>query len=154
MEALAAGYRRQGKTLVFTNGCFDMLHVGHVTYLSEAAAEGDVLIVAVNSDASVRRLKGQDRPVIKEADRAAMLAALACVSHVLIFEEDTPLALLHRVRPEVLVKGGTYRVDEVVGADVVKAYGGRVCVTGKVDGVSTSEILAAVRKTSGPASSS
>ncbi len=152
MEALAADYRRQGKTLVFTNGCFDMLHVGHVNYLSEAAAEGDILVVAVNSDASVRRLKGPDRPVIKEADRAAMLAALACVSHVLIFEDDTPLELLHRLRPEVLVKGGTYRIDDVVGADLVKAYGGRVCVTGKIEGVSTSEILAAVRKPTGQAS--
>ncbi len=146
MEVLAADYRRQGKTLVFTNGCFDMLHVGHVNYLSEAAAEGDVLIVAVNSDASVRRLKGPDRPVIKEADRAAMLAALGCVSHVLIFEDDTPLELLHRLRPEVLVKGGTYRVDEVVGRDLLEAYGGRVCVLGQVPGVSTTAILAALRQ--------
>jgi D-beta-D-heptose 7-phosphate kinase/D-beta-D-heptose 1-phosphate adenosyltransferase len=121
------------------------LHVGHANYLREAADLGDVLIVAVNSDASVRRLKGNDRPVIREADRAAMLAALACVRHVLIFEEDTPHELLRRLRPNVLVKGGTYTVEEIVGKEIVEAYGGRVCVLGKVDGVSTTEILAAVR---------
>jgi D-beta-D-heptose 7-phosphate kinase/D-beta-D-heptose 1-phosphate adenosyltransferase len=146
METLAAGYRKGGKTLVFTNGCFDLLHVFHANYLGEAAALGDVLVVAVNSDASVRRLRGPARPVIKEADCAAMLAALDCVDHVLIFDDDTPHELLRRLRPEILVKGGTYRVEEVVGADVVAAYGGRVCVTGKIDGVSTTDILAAVRK--------
>jgi D-beta-D-heptose 7-phosphate kinase/D-beta-D-heptose 1-phosphate adenosyltransferase len=146
LEPLAEAYRRQRKTLVFTNGCFDLLHVGHVRYLCEAAQLGDILIVAVNSDASVRRLKGNDRPVITAADRAAMLAALACVGHVLIFEDDTPHDLLRRLRPDVLVKGGTYTPDEVVGKEIVEAYGGRVCVTGKSQGVSTTEIVAAVRK--------
>jgi D-beta-D-heptose 7-phosphate kinase/D-beta-D-heptose 1-phosphate adenosyltransferase len=145
MEPLAEAYRRQGKKLVFTNGCFDLLHVGHTHYLREAACLGDVLIVAVNSDASVRRLKGNDRPVIREADRAAMLAALACVAHVMIFEEQTPHELLRRLRPDVLVKGGTYTVEQVVGREVVEGYGGTVCVVGKLDGVSTTEILASVR---------
>ena len=146
MAALAEVYRGDGKTLVFTNGCFDLLHVGHAEYLGEAAAFGDVLIVAVNSDASVRGLKGPDRPVIGEADRAAMLAALGYVAHVLIFDEATPHELLRRLRPDVLVKGGTYTVDEVVGKEVVEAYGGRVCVTSRRPGVSTSAILAAVRR--------
>jgi D-beta-D-heptose 7-phosphate kinase/D-beta-D-heptose 1-phosphate adenosyltransferase len=146
LAALADGYRRQSKTLVFTNGCFDLLHIGHADYLHEAASLGDVLIVAVNSDASVRRLKGPGRPVIGEADRAAMLAALACVAHVVIFDADTPEELLCRLRPDVLVKGGTYRVDEVVGRDIVEAYGGRVCVTSQRPGVSTTAILAAARR--------
>lgn len=130
-----------GKKIVFTNGCFDLLHVGHVTYLQEAARMGDALIVAVNSDKSVRKLKGPTRPVIQEADRAAMLAALACVTYVLIFEEDTPCSLLQTLQPDVLVKGGTYRPDEVVGHEIVTGYGGQVCLTSVVNGVSTTQIL-------------
>ena len=146
MVLLADGYRRQNKTLVFTNGCFDLLHVGHSGHLQEAARLGDILIVAVNSDASVSRLKGPDRPVVREADRAALLSALTCVNHVLIFDEDTPLELLRRLRPNVLVKGGTYATDDIVGKELVEAYGGQVAVTGKFKGVSTTEILATVRK--------
>jgi D-beta-D-heptose 7-phosphate kinase/D-beta-D-heptose 1-phosphate adenosyltransferase len=147
MVALAAAYRHQGKTVVFTNGCFDLLHVGHVTYLEQAATLGDVLVVAVNSDASVRRLeKGPDRPIVPEADRAAMLAALACVDHVLIFEEATPHRLLEAIRPDVLVKGGTYTVDQVVGHEIVERYGGRVCVTGMQPGVSTTQLVGRIRK--------
>ena len=149
MTYLADAYRRDGKTLVFTNGCFDLLHVGHAEYLREAAQLGDVLIVAVNSDASVRRLKGPSRPVIKEHHRAAMLAALECVRHVLVFDEDTPHQLLAQIRPSVLVKGGTYGVDDVVGKEIVAQYGGRVCVTGKLDGVSTTEILSELRNAVG-----
>jgi D-beta-D-heptose 7-phosphate kinase / D-beta-D-heptose 1-phosphate adenosyltransferase len=144
--ALADAYRKEGKTLVLTNGCFDLLHVGHVGYLREAARLGDVLIVAVNSDESVRRLKGPTRPVINQEHRAAMLAALECVRHVLIFDEDTPHRLLAHLQPSVLVKGGTYSVDEVVGKEIVLQYGGRVFVTGKLDGVSTTEILSGLRK--------
>ena len=108
---IAEDHRRRGEKLVFTNGCFDLLHVGHVTYLAEAANLGKVLFVGVNSDASVRKLKGSGRPVIGEADRAAMLAALACVAYVVLFDDDTPHALLHAIRPDVLVKGGTYTTD-------------------------------------------
>jgi D-beta-D-heptose 7-phosphate kinase/D-beta-D-heptose 1-phosphate adenosyltransferase len=138
---MAEQYRRQGQTIVFTNGCFDLLHVGHVTNLAEAARLGDVLFVGVNSDTSVSRLKGPTRPVIKEGDRAALLGALACVSHVVVFGDDTPHELLRAIRPDVLVKGGTYTTDQVVGHEIVEAYGGKVCVTGVVDGVSTSRIL-------------
>ncbi len=143
---LAEEHRRRGDKVVFTNGCFDLLHVGHVTYLTEAAALGDVLVVGVNSDASVRRLKGASRPVIGQSDRAAMLAALACVHYVVVFDDDTPHALLHAIRPDVLVKGGTYTTDEVVGHEIVEAYGGTVCVTGVVDGISTTNILASLSR--------
>jgi D-beta-D-heptose 7-phosphate kinase/D-beta-D-heptose 1-phosphate adenosyltransferase len=145
MAKLADSYRRAGRTIVFTNGCFDLLHVGHATYLEEAAGLGDVLVVAVNSDRSVRRIKGSTRPVVGQDHRANMLAALQAVDHVLIFDEDTPHRLLRRLRPDVLVKGGTYAPDQVVGHEVVEAYGGKVCVTGKVEGVSTTKILALLR---------
>lgn len=138
---LANRARAQGKAVVFTNGCFDLLHVGHVTYLAEAASLGDLLIVGVNSDASVRKLKGPQRPVINERDRAAMLAALAAVAFVVVFDEDTPCDLLRAIRPDVLVKGGTYTPEQVVGHEIVTAYGGKVCVTSVVDGISTTRIL-------------
>lgn len=141
---LAERARCQGKSVVFTNGCFDLLHVGHVTYLAEAASLGDLLIVGVNSDASVRKLKGPQRPVIQEHDRAAMLAALAAVAFVVVFDEDTPCELLRAIRPDVLVKGGTFTPDQVVGHEIVTAYGGKVCVTSVVDGISTTKILSSI----------
>jgi D-beta-D-heptose 7-phosphate kinase/D-beta-D-heptose 1-phosphate adenosyltransferase len=146
LARLREEYRRRGQTVVLTNGCFDLLHVGHVTYLEEAAALGDVLIVAMNSDASVRRLKGPQRPVIGADERAGMLAALGCVSHVVIFDEDTPHTVLQGLRPDVLVKGGTYQPWEVVGHEIVTGYGGQVIVTGFVPGVSTTEIVRAVQQ--------
>lgn len=144
LAQIAAEHRARGERVVLTNGCFDLLHVGHVSYLQEAAALGDRLIVAVNSDASVRRLKGPSRPVIQQSDRAAMLAALAAVDYVLIFDEDTPHELLSKIRPDVLVKGGTYTTEQVVGHEVVESYGGQVCVTGVVDGISTTAIVQSV----------
>ncbi len=144
MAHVAQQLRQAGRRVVLTNGCFDLLHVGHVSYLEEAAALGDVLIVAVNSDDSVRRLKGPERPVIGERERASLLAALSAVSYVLVFSEDTPHELIRRIRPDVLVKGGTYRPDEVVGHELVAAYGGEVRVTGAVDGISTTRILASM----------
>jgi len=144
MEQIALAMREQGRRIVFTNGCYDLLHVGHVTNLSEAALMGDSLVVGINSDASVRKLKGPQRPVIPEHDRAAMLAALECVDFVLVFNQETPHELLHRIQPHVLVKGGTYRRDEVVGHEVVEAYGGEVRVTGVVGGISTTNILSSL----------
>ncbi|MCO6458115.1 MAG: D-glycero-beta-D-manno-heptose 1-phosphate adenylyltransferase [Pirellulaceae bacterium] len=138
-------HRDRGETIVLTNGCFDLLHVGHVSYLAEAAALGQVLVVAINSDAGVRKLKGPGRPVIGQADRAAMLAALACVDYVVVFDEDTPHRLLETLRPDVLVKGGTYAAEQVVGREVVAAYGGQVRVTGVVDGISTTRIVNSLR---------
>jgi D-beta-D-heptose 7-phosphate kinase/D-beta-D-heptose 1-phosphate adenosyltransferase len=138
----AERHRLAGERIVFTNGCFDLLHVGHVTYLAEARALGDRLIVGLNADASVRRLKGAARPIVGEQDRAAMLAALASVDYVVLFDEDTPLDLIRAVRPDVLVKGGGYEAANIVGRDVVESYGGRVCVAEMVPGVSTTGILA------------
>jgi D-beta-D-heptose 7-phosphate kinase/D-beta-D-heptose 1-phosphate adenosyltransferase len=146
LERVAQEHRQAGRKIVFTNGCFDLLHVGHVSYLAEARSLGDVLMVGLNSDASVRRLKGKTRPVIGERDRATMLAALAAVDHVVIFDEATPHQLLHRVRPDVLVKGGTYAPHEVVGHEVVTAYGGQVCVVGLVAGVSTTKIVESLKR--------
>jgi D-beta-D-heptose 7-phosphate kinase/D-beta-D-heptose 1-phosphate adenosyltransferase len=145
LRELAQRYRRQGRRVVFANGCFDLLHVGHLRHLEEARALGDVLVVAVNSDASVRRLKGLDRPVIGERERAELLAALRCVDHVVLFDEPTPEPLLRLLRPDILVKGGGYSVAEVVGREIVEAYGGQVDVTGQVPDVSTTRILESMR---------
>jgi D-beta-D-heptose 7-phosphate kinase/D-beta-D-heptose 1-phosphate adenosyltransferase len=145
LDALAAqveARRRSSQRIVFTNGCFDLLHVGHVTYLQQAAQRGDCLIVAINSDAGVRRLKGPQRPIVLQDHRATMLAALEAVDYVVIFDDDTPHALLRRLRPDVLVKGGTYTVDQVVGKEVVDEYGGEVCVVGCVEGISTTQLAA------------
>lgn len=151
---LAEDYRLRGKQIVLTNGCFDLLHIGHVTYLEEAASLGDILIVAINSDASVRRLKGPERPVIAQQERAAMLAALGCIDHVVVFDNDTPHALLDAIRPDVLVKGGTYSKEEVVGREIVESYGGKICLAGVVDGVSTTQIVKQVRDARQPVQSS
>jgi D-beta-D-heptose 7-phosphate kinase/D-beta-D-heptose 1-phosphate adenosyltransferase len=136
--------RQSGQKIVFTNGCFDLLHVGHITYLQQAAALGDVLVIGLNSDAGVRELKGTTRPVICQQDRAAMLAALACVGNVVLFDEQTPLRLIEKIRPDVLVKGGDYRADQVVGREVVESYGGQVVIMPLVEGVSTTEIIKSV----------
>jgi len=141
---LAASHRAAGRKLVFTNGCFDLLHVGHVSYLAEARSQGDVLVVGLNSDASVRRLKGPTRPVVRQQDRSTMLASLSAVDYVVVFHEDTPHDILRQLRPEVLVKGGTYTPAEVVGHEIVEAYGGRVAVCGLIEGVSTTKILASL----------
>lgn len=128
--------RRSGK-LVFTNGCFDILHPGHVDYLERARSMGDSLVVGLNSDASVRRLKGPLRPVNEQMARARVLAALACVDFVMIFEEDTPLQLIKAVCPDVLVKGGDWSVDRIVGREEVEARGGTVCSIPLLEGYST-----------------
>lgn len=132
----------QGRRVVFTNGCFDLLHRGHVEYLEAARALGDALIVAVNTDASVSRLKkGPGRPVNAEADRARVLAALACVDRVVLFAEDTPRELISELKPDILVKGGDYRLEEIVGREEVLARGGRVEVLPFVPGYSTSAVI-------------
>ena len=131
--------------VVFTNGVFDLLHVGHVSLLEAARAQGAALIVGVNSDASVRRLgKGTERPLVPEAERARVLAALACVDGVVLFEEDSPLALIRAVRPDVLVKGADYRADQVVGGEFVQSYGGRVLLVPVVPGNSTTGTIARI----------
>lgn len=131
----------QGKTAVFTNGCFDILHRGHVSYLNKARELGDLLIVGLNTDDSVRRLKGEKRPIIPQDERAFMLANLKAVDVVIFFEEDTPLNLITAVSPNILVKGADYADKEVVGSDVVKSAGGRVELIEFVDGLSTTNVI-------------
>lgn len=132
---------RRGRRLVFTNGCFDVLHRGHVEYLAAARAMGDLLVVAVNDDDSVRRLKGPGRPVNPAQDRALVLAALQSVDHVVVFGEETPVALVERVRPDVYVKGGDYRPEELPEARIVLGYGGRVRILPYLEGRSTTALL-------------
>ncbi len=133
--------RNQGKTIVFTNGCFDLLHAGHVKYLQKARRLGDLLVLGLNSDSSIRRLKGEKRPLLDEIERAQILAALDCIDYVVIFEEDTPLELITALKPQILVKGGDYLPDEVVGKDIVESLGGRVELVTFVDGKSTTSII-------------
>ena len=137
--------RAEGKRIVFTNGCFDILHRGHVEYLAAARQLGDVLIVGLNSDASIRRLKGPDRPINPQDDRAAVLDGLRSVDIVTIFEEDTPAQLIAIVEPDVLVKGGDYTEATVVGADVVRSRGGRVVIVPLLEDRSTSALIARIR---------
>ena len=145
--AWAAAQRAAGRRVVFTNGVFDLLHPGHTRYLADARREGDVLVVAVNSDRSVRaQNKGSDRPISPEAERAEMLAALAVVDAVVIFDEDTPHAIVSAVQPDVLVKGADWGADNIVGRDVVEARGGRVVRVTLSPGYSTTSILARARR--------
>ena len=126
---------------MFTNGCFDILHIGHIRYLQEAKKLGDILIVGLNSDASVKRIKGPERPVNSEQDRAELLCALGCVDYVVIFEEDTPIDLIIKVQPDVLVKGGDYINEYVVGTKEVEARGGELVLIPFVEGRSTTNII-------------
>ncbi len=137
--------RASRHTVVFTNGVFDVLHTGHVRYLQRARALGDALVVAVNSDRSVRATKGPDRPITPDRERAEVLAALACVDAVVIFDEDTPYGIIDRLQPDVLVKGADWGPDEIVGRDLVEARGGRVARIPVVQGLSTTEIVRRVR---------
>lgn len=143
----AAGWRAERRgPVVFTNGVFDLLHSGHVALLEAARAEGEALIVGVNTDASVRRLaKGRDRPVVPDGERARLVAALACVDCVVLFDDDTPLALIRRLRPDVLVKGADYSKEQIVGAAEVEGWGGRVVRVPLVEGRSTTDLVARIR---------
>jgi D-glycero-beta-D-manno-heptose 1-phosphate adenylyltransferase len=142
-----AADREAGRTLAFANGCFDLLHVGHIRYLEAAAAEADRLIVAINDDESVRRLKGEGRPILGAADRAELVAALRPVDYVVIFSEPTVGPLLETIRPDVHCKGTDYTLDTVPERDVVKAYGGRVAIVGDAKDHSTRDLLARVVRT-------
>lgn len=146
IETALAPLRQQGKKIVFTNGVFDLLHVGHVRYLQEARSLGDALVIGVNSDASVKRLKGPTRPVQTESDRAEILAALGAVDFTVIFTDDTPATLIEKVRPDILVKGGDWKIDQIVGAPYVQSYGGQVMSLQFVDGKSTTKIIEKAQK--------
>ncbi|MBV5338909.1 MAG: D-glycero-beta-D-manno-heptose-7-phosphate kinase [Deltaproteobacteria bacterium] len=141
LSPLIAAEKSRGKRIVFTNGCFDLLHAGHVKYLQKARNLGDLLVLGLNSDASVRRLKGSKRPLIDQDERAHLLAALDCIDYVVIFDEDTPLELITALKPHILAKGGDYSLDGVVGREVVEEYGGRVELITFVDGKSTTSII-------------
>ena len=134
-------WRADGLSVVFTNGCFDILHLGHVDYLERAKALGDRLVVALNTDQSVQRLKGPERPVVNESSRARVMAALQFVDLVVLFDEETPLELIEALKPDILVKGGDYTVETIVGADFVIARGGKVVPLPLVDGYSTTTFV-------------
>ncbi|MEO0285493.1 MAG: D-glycero-beta-D-manno-heptose 1-phosphate adenylyltransferase [candidate division WOR-3 bacterium] len=136
---------RTAKTIVFTNGCFDIIHRGHIEYLYFAKSQGDILVVAVNSDDSVKRIKGPERPINRLEDRMIVLSALEMVDFVVSFEEDTPYEIIKMIKPHIIVKGGDYRVEDVVGKEIVEAYGGRVVIAPFVEGFSTSGILRRVK---------
>ncbi len=150
LRSLSADLHAEGKRIVFTNGCFDILHAGHVTYLEAAAELGDVLVVGINSDASVSRLKGPRRPIVPEQDRAMIIGSLRAVDHVVIFGEQTPYELIVDVQPDVLVKGGDYDPEAIdgpryiVGSDVVRARGGNVRSINLVEGRSTTDVVARI----------
>ncbi|MFA5143139.1 MAG: D-glycero-beta-D-manno-heptose 1-phosphate adenylyltransferase [Candidatus Omnitrophota bacterium] len=146
LSKILSPLRAKGKKIVFTNGCFDIIHTGHVKYLSRARRMGDLLVIGLNSDASVRRLKGRSRPINKQSDRAKVLAALRFVDYVVIFNEDTPERLIRKVRPDFLVKGGDWDESSIVGGRFVKSYGGKVGIVSFVNGYSTTSL---VRRISG-----
>jgi rfaE bifunctional protein nucleotidyltransferase chain/domain len=146
LQRRLAAWRLRKARIVFTNGCFDLLHPGHIDYLEKARALGDRLVVGLNSDASVSRLKGPGRPINDEHSRARLLAALQAVDAVALFPQDTPYELIQLVQPEVLVKGGDYQIDEIVGADLVQAKGGRVTTLPFLEGYSSSQLIEKIRQ--------
>lgn len=147
IAALVAEERSAGRRIVFTNGVFDLLHPGHVRYLEEARALGDLLIVGLNADESVRRNKGPGRPITPQDERAEVLAALAAVDAVVVFPEDTPADIIRRIQPDILVKGANWPADQIVGRDTVEARGGRVVVVPVEPGYSTTSIVERIRNT-------
>ncbi len=151
LQEIFEGLKRGGKKIVFTNGCFDILHIGHIRCLEEAKRLGDILVVALNSDQSVRTIKGPSRPCTPEAERAEVLSALACVDYVVIFDEPNPLELITSLRPNILVKGGDWTPETTIGREVVEDAGGKVVIIPHVEGVSTSEIIDRISKKGGKA---
>ena len=140
-------YRRTGRRIVFTNGCFDILHRGHITYLNRAKSMGDILIVGLNSDASVRKLKGPERPINSLEDRAQVLAALSCVDHIVPLEEDTPHELIRRIKPDLFVKGGDHRRETLPEASLVEELGGQVAILPYLESFSTTSVIQKIRHT-------
>ncbi len=146
LKGILEQLKADGKEIVFTNGCFDLLHPGHVQYLEKAKALGDVLVVALNTDASVRKIKGQDRPVLGEEDRCEIISALGCVDFVTTFEEETPQTIIEELIPQVLIKGGDWPIDQIVGRKIVESNGGRVISVDFEREFSTSDIIDRIRR--------
>lgn len=146
LSAISAQARKAGKVVVFTNGCFDLIHRGHIHLLRQAKALGDILIVGLNSDVSVKTIKGPDRPIMPEADRVELIAALEMVDYVVVYSEPDPYHIIAAIKPNVLVKGGDWSADEIVGADVVEQNGGRVAVVPYLPEFSTTQIIERIRK--------
>ena len=138
--------REAGKRIVFTNGCFDILHAGHVRYLTAARSKGDALVLGLNSDVSVKSIKPENRPIVSQDQRAEVLAGLACVDYITIFDETDPLALIQTIKPDVLIKGADWKETDIIGSDVVKSYGGKVIRIEVVPGISTSRIIQRILK--------
>lgn len=141
LKKIISGLKRNGKKIVFTNGCFDILHSGHVQYLEKAKAKGDILIVAVNTDESIRKIKGENRPIVNQTDRIKVLAALSCVDYVTLFNQSTPLSAIQTLKPDVLIKGADWSKEKIVGADFVSGYGGHVARIKLLKGRSTTSII-------------
>ena len=139
-------WKNYGKEIVFTNGCFDIIHRGHIEVLARAADLGDKLIVGLNTDASIQKLKGKDRPIIQENSRAILLAALDFIDAIVLFSEETPLDLINTIKPDILAKGGDYKIDTIVGHDIVKENGGEVILIPFVDGFSSTNIINKIKK--------
>jgi D-beta-D-heptose 7-phosphate kinase/D-beta-D-heptose 1-phosphate adenosyltransferase len=146
LKGIAIASKKRGEKIVFTNGCFDILHLGHIKYLEKAHSLGDKLVVALNSDSSMRKIKGDSRPIFPEPARVALIAALECVDYAIIFAQATPIRLIKALRPDVLVKGGDWRQRDIVGTDFVKSYGGKVVTVDFVKGYSSSSIIARIKK--------
>ena len=144
LQHALALHKQEGKKIVFTNGCYDLLHIGHIRCFKEAKKLGDILVVALNSDCSVRALKGPPRPIVPQEERAEILAALECVDYVTIFDQDNPREMISLLKPDILVKGGDWTVDTIVGRDIVESYGGKVFSLPLVAGVSTTAMVNAI----------
>ena len=142
LSKIVSLHKNEGKSIIFTNGCFDIIHVGHVRYLKEAKSKGDILILAVNGDQSIKRLKGKSRPINRLEYRLEVLSGLSSIDYLISFDEDTPEELLKIIKPDILVKGGDYsHSNHIVGKDIVESYGGSVCLLSQVKGISTSAII-------------
>lgn len=145
LKEILSGLKKQNKTIVFTNGCFDILHVGHVTYLEEAKKHGDILVVAINSDASARRLKGQGRPIVSQKDRMKILASLESVDFVTVFNEDNPASIVKELNPDVIAKGADWKADEIIGGEYVRKRGGKIVTIPFYKGYSTTDLLEKIK---------
>jgi D-beta-D-heptose 7-phosphate kinase/D-beta-D-heptose 1-phosphate adenosyltransferase len=146
LKEIISGLKKSGKKIVFTNGCFDLLHLGHVKYLQDARAKGDILVVGVNSDASVKKIKGEKRPIINQLDRIRVIAALESVDFAVLFKEETPIKVIKAIRPDILVKGADWSKNEIVGADFVQSYAGKVLRIKLIKGRSTTDLIKKIAK--------